>query len=131
MIQDTVDNILVFEQEWDQQIRALRSKNARDPRISVEVMRGIQVRPIRNLQKIPGQIVCGIGCEKGPTLGGYQETVVIAVGPDVLDAGGVVEGLGGGGWRRVRRVRRVGCWFLGEVLVRNPSSPGISNPMIL
>ena len=34
MIQDTVDNILVFEQEWDQQIRALRSKNARDPRIS-------------------------------------------------------------------------------------------------
>ena len=33
----------------------------------------------------------------GPTPGGYQETADIPDGPDVLDGGDVVEGIGAGG----------------------------------
>ena len=51
--------------------------------------------PIRNLQKFHGQIICGIGCEKGPTPG--VEIPVIPDEPDVLDGGDVVGGVGGGG----------------------------------
>ena len=58
-------------------------------------MRGIQVRPIRILQKFHGQICCGIGCERGTTPG--LETPITPDEPDVLDADDVVDGGGGGG----------------------------------
>jgi hypothetical protein len=70
------------------------------------------VRAYKNPLKIRGQIICGIGCEKGPTPGGYQETAVIADEPDVLDGGNGVEGIGGGGLATGWRVRRVAWWFL-------------------
>ena len=44
--------------------------------------------------------------------GGYQETAITPVEPDVLDGGDVVEGVGGGDWRRV--VESVG--LLGDFL---------------
>ena len=77
-------------------------------------MPGTQARPIRTLQKFNGQIICGIGREKGPTPGGYQETAVIPDGPDVLGVGVVLDGIGGHGWRRVCRVRWFDCWFMGN-----------------
>ena len=65
-----------------------------------------QDRPIRNLQKLHGQIICGNGCEKGPTPG--LETPDPPDEPGELDAGDVVEGVGGGGLATGWRVRRVG-----------------------
>ena len=41
---------------------------------------------------------------------------VMPDGPDVLDGGGGMEGLGVLDCRRVRRVRRVGWWFMAGVL---------------
>ena len=63
------------------------------------MMREIKAMPIRNLQKFHGQIICGIGCEKGPTPG--LKTPGIHDEPDALDVGDVVEGLGVDDWRRV------------------------------
>jgi hypothetical protein len=54
----------------------------------------------------------------GCTPGAGEETPVTPDEPDVLDADGVVEGLGVDTLATGRRVRRVGWWFLGEVLAR-------------
>ena len=68
--------------------------------------RGIQARPIRNLQKSHGQIFCGIGCEKGRTPGG--KTPVMPGESDVFDANDALQGLGVDALATGRRVRRVG-----------------------
>jgi len=44
------------------------------------------------------------------------ETPVTPDEPDEVDTGDVVEGVGVYGWRWLRRVRRVGWWFLGGFL---------------
>jgi hypothetical protein len=61
-------------------------------------------------QKFSGQTICSPRARKRPYPG--VETPATPDEPDVLDAGGGLEGFGGMAWRRVRRLCRVVWWFV-------------------